>query len=285
MGALEVVAAVYVFVQPTISVCVVVLNCLLIIALAKSRSLQAPSNTVLGCLCSCDLLIGILTLFLWGLNISMTFSNSDYESRNLFSASAKVYLGFTGLSSLFMVMVSLDRYAAICHPYQYLGYSTPKLYTIISASASTVYAIVIILAYVMDNIYDVHVCSVIYAITFIATTTILIYCNWKIWRVIRRHRREIASVERHGDISSETKRYRIIIILTILYAVCKLPLIMLYLLLFIRNFGIIEPLRILGFVSDILLVLNSFLNPLVFCFRITGFRNAVKKLLCCQRPV
>ena len=290
MNGYMVTAIVYIAIQLTIAAFIVVLNSILIIALIKKRSLQTPSNAVLGFLCSSDLIVGIILLSLCFLNISMVFSQRIDEEANLFDAFAKALLGFTGLSSLFMILVNLDRYFAICHPYNYLQHATSKLYAIVSICTFLIYAFVIAVSYVTDITYGTYSRKVILAILLIVTMGFLIYCNMKILGVIRRHRREIASNERQSEeqqssFQSETKRYRIIFILIILFAICKLPYNSLYLLVSIANIRMTWHVIILLCLSDNLLLLNSILNPVVFCYRVAILRNAVKEIFCCQRPV
>ena len=95
------------FIQLSLACLIVVLNVLLIITLVKRRSLQTPSNSVLGCLCSSDLLIGVVILPLSGLDISITFGQHSAERLTLFINFAKALYGLTGLSSLFMILVNL----------------------------------------------------------------------------------------------------------------------------------------------------------------------------------
>ena len=277
-------------IAPTIAVFVVALNGIFIIVLLKNRSLQTSSNAVLGCLCSSDLLVGIFTIIVLALHNLIMYGQGSYERITLYNAFITMYLGFTGLSSLCMILVNLDRYFAICHPYKYIKYATPKLYTIVFICTCLVYALANTVSFAMDKIYRAIWEEVIFAIIFTATMTVLIYCNWKILRVIARHRREIASVERHSHgqnsgFQGETKRYRIIVILVILFAICKLPQILFYLLVFIGNLRVTLPLIIFSYVFSCLLLVNSLVNPLIFCFSVKCFCTAVKTLFCCQRAV
>ena len=278
------------FIMPTIAVFVVALNCIFIIVLLKNRSLQTSSNAVLGCLCSIDLLVGIFTIIVLALRHLIMYGQGSYERYTLYDAFFAMYFGFTGLSSLCMILVNLDRYFAICHPYKYIKYATPKLYKIVFICTCLVYALAITVSFATDNIYGIKFLYVIFAIIFTATMTVLIYCNWKILRVIARHRREIASVERNingqnSGFQGETKRYRIIVILVILFAICNLPQILSYLLFLIGSLRMTLPLIIFYNVSSFLLLVNSLVNPLVFCFSVKCFCTAVKTLFCCQRVV
>ena len=274
---------VYISIQLVLSVSVILLNGLFIISLAKTRSLHTPSNAVLGCLSLCDLLVGTLAFVLWMLQIVSiaTKQSRTYEMSIVFQG----LMSCIGYSTLFMIFVNFDRYTAICHPFKYLLHATSKLYTIISTCTFLLYAIATAVSYLLFSITNSFHREVTFAIMAIATTTILIFCNWSISRVIRRHRREISSVERNSDeqhhrFQNERKRYYVILLLVVIFAICKIPRV-------IFSFNIQRShsnmlFYILGITSNTFLLLNSLLNPIVYYFRIKLFRNAMKELLCCQ---
>ena len=271
-------------IQIVLSVSVILLNGLFIVALVKTGSLHTPSNAVLGCLCCCDLLIGTMSILLWIFSIG-SIVNSHWDNFKLLVAVFHAYMTCAGLSTIFVILVTFDRYAAICHPYKYLQYVTSKLYTIISVCTCSAFALAMTLSYILDSINSTLPRDVAYAIIVITTAIILIYCNWKILHVIRRHRREIASIgsQRNGQhvgFQSEKNRYYIILLLIILFFFCRSPRIV-WSFYFQNSNSTMS--FILGFVAScIILQLNSLLNPLVYYFRIRLFRNAMKDLLCRQ---
>ena len=281
---------VFLIIQFVLSLSVAILNGLMMVAFVKKRTLQTPSNGVLGCLCCSDLLIGILTLPIWGIYVSLALNNSFWDSKHLMISIAEAFLVFTGLSSLFMMLVTLDRFTAICHPYKYIQYAVAKRYIVTSVGICSCYVFIFGVAYAIDKLYQVHSVAIIIITVFSATSFILICCNLKIIKVIRRHRREIVSVERqinrhNNRFSRETKRYHSIVLLVILYFFCKAPHIALFLFILMQKLRFTVSLYVLAKVSDILLLLNSMCNPLVYCLSISSLRNAVKEIFCRKIPV
>ena len=291
MDWFDILVILHLIVQFLLFIFVVILNGTFMLALVKKRALHAPSNAALGCLCCSDLLIGILTMPVWALNTSIIHNESLYDSTELFVEIAKVYWIFSGFSSLFVMLVNLDRYAAICHPFTYMQHATAKLYVVTAISACAIYALMVGFAYLVDKLYDVYCTGVIYIMITSITTLILVYCTWKIFNVIRRHRREIASVENmsngqpQGRFQRETKRHHTIILLVALHFICKMPHIISYMLvnMHIVPFNIV--LLIVSAASDNLLLLNSLLNPLVYYFSVAIFRAAMKAVLRCKSSV
>ena len=269
--------------QVLISISVVFLNGVFLIALIKRRSLHTTSNAVLGCLCCSDLLIGVLSLTILPMSI-LKHIGITYDL--LYIILFNVFLLFITFSCVFIVLVNLDRYAAICHPFKYLRYATTRLCAVIATSACLLCAFVVVIAMILDKMYSTYSAAVIFVISVCAMTFILVYCNWKIIKVIRRHKREIASLSfcRHSDgFQREAKKYRITMFLVIIFIICKLPPTLFFMTFVIWKVKATLPIVIWGMLADVLLVLNSFFNPLVYYFSSSVFRNAMKEVLCGQR--
>ena len=284
MAALKSFEIVYITALLVLSISVVFLNGLFLIVLVKKSSLHTPSNTVLGCLCCNDLLMGLLPLPLLPLSILKKIG-IDFET-------VYIALFYTSLlcitfSCIFVVLANIDRYVAICHPFAYVQYATVKLSAAISCCSGLLCAIVVIIALLIDRMYSSYSAAVIFIILVCVVAFILIYCNWRIIRVIRRHRRQIASTglnddKNHSGFQREKKRYRITILLVILFVVCKLPPTLFFMTVVIWKVKSTLPITIWSMLADVLLVLNCLFNPLVYYFSIRVFRNAVKAVLCCQ---
>ena len=275
--------------QLILSTIVVFLNGPFMIALAKNSSLHTPSNAILGCLCSSDMIIGIVTFLMWSCNIPalMDISLSNFTP---LSTITQVYLVFTGFSAIFIAAVYLDRYVAICHPFKYLQYATAKMYSILSVCACFLYAVLVGISFLIDNIYNTLSIFLVVFITVSIAIIIVIYCTGRIFKVIRRHSREIASVgQLHGRQNSgyhhESKRYQLIVVLAIIFVVCNLPRIASVFVAILSGYNgkLSETISIYAVVSDGLVLLNSVINPIVYFARIRLFRNAVKEMFYCSK--
>ena len=286
MGSITTYIDIYCSVELVLSFSIILLNGIFIIAFAAKKVLHTPSNSILACLCCSDLLIGLVTLLIMSLAFSGVIADI-YDAKYIFMFN--LFVAALGISSLFMALVNLDRYFAICHPFKYLQHASPKTYTVISTSACIVFSLVIAACYILDGIY-IYLHSVILIPMLIVGTTgiIIVYSNWKILKVIRRHQREIVSIERNCNRNSvgfqrERRRYRIIVILSVVFIFCNLPPSVVYSLIIVKNIQLTGAAFYTSMVADVLLLLNSLLNPLVYCFSIRQFRTAMKSVFCCQR--
>ena len=273
--------------QLVLSITVVCLNGPFLMALLKTTSLHTPSNAALGCLCFSDFIIGTVSIILSSILSLVTFGDYLGDITKFSSVMGELYFSFVGLSALFIIAVSLDRYASICHPYKYLQYATPKLYVIISICATFSYAAIMCCLFLIFSVYAYYI-LLLMAIVLGITIVIIVFCNWRIIKVIRRHRRQIVAqitCEHHSRFDRERKRHKVIVVLVISFLICNIPIILLTVAL---PFDVpMEPpvFSLVSVFSIILVELNSIINPLVYLFRIRIFRNAVKELFCCQRQM
>ena len=117
-----------------------------------------------------------------------------------------------------------------------MQYVTIKLYAVIAICVFVTYILLMGAAIFIEMQYHANVSAAMFFTILNTTTIMLIVCNWKILKVIRRHRREIVSVERNTDrhntrFQNETNRYRVIIILVILYVCSQVPHIIAFLII------------------------------------------------------
>ena len=284
MNSMEVFVTVQKTIDIVISIIVVILNGMFMIALVKKRELHNPSNAVLGCLCLCDLLMGILSCLVSILFLVLrfrVFAEQNTIHYNILEARSI----FIALSAIFMTLVNVDRYAAICHPFKYLQYATPKRYAIISTFACLLVVVMLSSAIVFDRFYNIYSYMFVCLAAFVAIALVLIYCNFEIICVIRRHRRAVFAVScqpanEQSVLQSDAKRYRIVLLLFVIFVICKLPIIISLLLVRAFKIRLSNTLLYVLLISDTLLLLDSLINPLVYYFRLKVFRNAIKEEFC-----
>ncbi|XP_070832398.1 trace amine-associated receptor 13c-like [Chaetodon trifascialis] len=101
-------------IQPSISLLTVTLNLLVIISIAHFKQLQTPSNLLLLSLAVSDFFVGLLMFFQIVLNDGCWFfGDLMCAVYNVFN-----YI-ITSVSVGTMVLISVDRYVAICDPLHY----------------------------------------------------------------------------------------------------------------------------------------------------------------------
>lgn len=264
---------------------VILPNSLFLIALVKKRTLHVPSNMLLGFLCLSDLLLGLAVFFLVASLLPAYIMNS-VPSRMFVYRFVYTSAGLYGLSAQFLALISIDRYVAICRPFAYVKHATCKLHLTIAMFIFFFDAAIFSIWRFTETGMVIDFNTGFTTVSFILTFPPLVFCNWKIFKVIRRIRREVASVGGQQTRNQrETKRNTTVLTLVFLFFVCVAPFIVFSLIfLFGADTNNLKAKFIVTF-ALFLPLLNSLVNPLVYCFRMRSFRTAMKEALCCRWSV
>ena len=253
------------------------------ITLLKTSSLHTPSNVLLGALCVTDLLAGAICQ-----PINMVLRIQKQE--RCCSPLLRTYWFMVHMSPLnsfvFSLLITLDRYIAICHPYRYIQHASCRRYVYVTFG---LFGISMIYATVELRVYDYS------PVTFWALELVLellfivaVFITYlRIYGVVRSQRRRITGssnvfVGRQSRISirERSKTYTVGIILAIFIA-CYAPYIVysimsiLYLLGDIEDYKYIFQLEISAYY---LVLLNSCLNPVIYCAMSREIRRAAVKI-------
>lgn len=259
-------------------------NPIFLITLLKTSSLHTPSNILLGALCVTDLLAGALCQ---PINMTLRIQKQGQCCSTLLRA----YWFIVHMSPLnsfaFSLLITLDRYVAIFYPYRYIQHVTCRRYVYVTFGLFSISAIY---ATIELKFYDYS------PVTFWALELVLqmlfivaVFVTYaKIYKVVCSQRRRVAMISNALDgqqqsrisIREKSKTYTIAIILAI-FTACYAPYIaysimsILYLLGGIKDYKHLVELEICAYY---LVLLNSCLNPVVYCARSAEMRRAALKI-------
>ncbi|XP_028250382.1 trace amine-associated receptor 13c-like [Parambassis ranga] len=278
-----------------ISAITVALNMLVITSVSHFRRLHTPTNLLLLSLAVSDFNVGLMvfpgkiitTTSCWFLG---DFTCSLYKYITCLTVSASVGN---------MVMISADRYAAICDPLHYPNRITAariKLCICLCWLFSGVYSSYIVYVDSMLNVkyppcYGECLIAVNYitavidlVLVFVAPVTIIIVLYMAVFLVAvsqaRAMRSHITSINHHhhsGTLTSrksELKAARTLGILVVVFLTCYCPH---YCAALIREDS---PTTLLFLVC--LILLNSCMNPVIYALFYPWFRKAVKHIVTLQ---
>ena len=286
-------------------------NSIFMLTLIKNKKLHTPSNMLLGGLCFSDLLVGYLLQpmylgFYFKVELQRTAPTDMSPIRD------KIYTVGTitiALSFLFAVIISVDRYVAICHPYRYHALASCKTHIWIAVLSSMTWTIVPIIFHVIDE--KVILAGITLLIIIIGIFLIL-FSYYKIYSVIKKQTNSIhtlGTIERKDGLHETTdgphekkegpherqkeaekrKRERdrtsMIKIIFLGQFICFAPYFMLTIyFLATSSICLDTPTKlILDLWAIFLLLGNSFVNPIIYCFKYKMFRNSALRLLCGNR--
>ena len=256
-------------------------NLLVLVTIWRSPNLQSPSNTLLCGLAISDLCIGLLSepLFI-GLQVELL--ENSLASCVLPTVYAIISTFFAEITLFTVTAISIDRYLAIHFHLRYAEVVTEKKAMI------TVFCFWLIsgLHSVTWNLGFVTFCEVVAVIGTLCLVAVSF--TWiKIYRVMRLHQAQIqdqmnAAQGHQFNMVSFRKSVANTMIILFIVLICHFP----YLLSsVIIAFNVYSPTYIFVIFINSLMLVNSSVNPLLYCWRYRDIRAAAKHTLlklCCQ---
>ena len=265
---------------------VILLNAIVIVVIKTKQRLQTRSNILLASLAGTDLAMGLTAQPAF---IATVISRLVYGSLSVFDTSRLldntknaifVVLGFASIFHL--VLISADRFVAMKYSLRYDTIVTKFRITVAAACGwlfPVIYVFIrfIVLPEIIPKIMLVHF---VVAICLL----VIIYCHGSVYFICRRHLIEIKSTQPSQEATAkfleDKKAWKTTGIIVGGLFMCYIPE-----LLFALIFEILPAYKkILDtlFPSSFrfsFVVLNSLLNPVIYCWRSTAIRKAMLQLL------
>ena len=265
-------------------------NGIFMLTLIKYSVLHTPSNMLLAALCFSDLLVGFVLhpmhlSFFFKLEVQCIY---DFSHRQITFTVANIFIG---MSFLFGVIVSLDRYVAICHPYQYHTSASCKTHICIAILAAMT---LVTVGATLNHFISWQSFFARFSIAFLVTGIVLILFSYhKIFCVIRRQNNSVHTLgtiggavrteqrREGGRRRHERNRARMIMIILVCQFVSFSPYVglMSYLMVMSRFFLETSFKFILDIWVNFFLLANSLINPIIYCLKSKTIRDSTFQLL------
>jgi len=272
-----------------LSISAILGNVLIIVALQRVTSIHPPSKLLLACLASTDLCVGLITQPLYiAYRMSSEYSKHCHYLRILFNTVGSI---FCGVSLLTLTAISVDRLLALLLRLRYRQAVTLRRVRLLVAAfwfSSTAIALTVIYSF---RIAVIFVCIVL--LTCIVTSTL---CYTKIYLTLRHHQTHVQGHVQQGQPSGEgvtlnIARYRKTVSTALLVQVTLLACYLPYAIsvgAFVNTGSQTLSVNFSWAVTVTLLLFNSTLNPLLYCWKMREVRKAVMdtmKQVCCSSQV
>ena len=228
-----------------------------------------------------DLMLGAITLpfYIFVNGGYYQLWTAKYDSEHM--AYKIFYASFDNIfllgSYISAASISCERFYAVFWPFKHRSLST-RTYRITIFSIWTfavLLSTLIILIYVSSSF---ETGLYVFIPVVLGLTIIICVCNIAIWRNF--HHESVASQHRSGA-SPNRRLTKTLLLMSTLALVCWLPLIILNILIYITKTSI--PWKFY-FMVNILNYSNSFVNPIVYVFRIPEFQQALRSCCTKRRP-
>ena len=252
----------------------ILLNLLVMIAVKTKARLQRKSNIALACLASTDLMVGLVAQ---PLLIAVMVNLSGVCSLQI---AVKIFANFFCFASFtHLFLITMDRCIAITYPFIYIQTVTKARVLIGSALAWALTVIIHIVFFIDDGLFE----SII-SVLGTALIVIILLCNAIVYREARRHEKQIASQQvddaTRENFLSQNRAFKLTLTIIVLVIISYLPTVSFRRLREpLKNIVNLDKLWAIHVAVSTLVILNSFVNPLVYYLRVRQFRVALIELL------
>ena len=253
-------------------------NFLIVFAIGKTQDLHSPSFVLLGCLAVSDLLVGLICQPLFVAHKIAEFKESFDAFCTLKMLQSLSNWITAGVSFFNLAAISIDRLLALT---LHLRYNTIVTVPRVLQSSFVIWILMIAVnalrIWMGNKWYSIPI--VMGCLTFLVTTTSI----FRIFQIVRRHQRQIndqtvaVSHLRANTVNKRRKSAVTVLyiygLFIIFYLPFMVPLVMEVIIGFTRTVRITYDYAVTA------IFINSCLNPLVYCWRISEIRRAVKNIL------
>ena len=254
------------------SVLIIAGNLLTLVLFTVTKPLRRKSLFLVINMAFADLLLGTFSVPFY-----IYFTGGVYQ---LWTAKYGFYLVvFSCIDAIFSfgsflsaAVISCERLYAVYCPFKHRLLST-KTYRIAIFILWTCASLLSTILHLLAKFTSVRSTGYVLVLVHLGLTVIICVCNIAIWRNFKHQ--SIDSQHRNG--ASRSRRLtKTLLLVSILALLCWLPLIILNVLIYITEASI--PWKFYH-MANILNYSNSFVNPIVYVFRIPEFQQALR--LCC----
>lgn len=259
----------------------VIFNTVAILALRRTLSLSKNFKILLLNLAVTDAGVGLISQPLNLAILIMDIENHHFKYR---AEIEKIHLSTTFLlcvaSFLGVTAVAADRFLAV---YLHLRYEELVTNKRVASAVTAVWTVGVIIA--LLRVWNLTIGFVIIATFLMICLTVIALFYFKLHLVVKYHTEQIMAQqiqcrennEELERLNAERQKRSAFMIFYVYLAllICYLP-VTIFKTLYLLD---IEVPPIVGVVCDILFVLNSSLNPLIYCWKIKHIRHAARAIL------
>ena len=241
------------------------LNGLVIIAVKTKIRLKTKSNIALACL-----------------NIVVLQQETSYTYCLIRQLSSAVLTVLARATILHLALMYLDRYIAIKHPYRYTNMVTA---TRLLRSSVFVWIVALLSTGTSFLTKNIPLSQLIKVSMIIMSSgvAIIIFCQAALYYETRRHEKQIAANQVSEDnkrkFLTEKKALKLTTTVLLVLVLTYLPLIVVTILYGISFIESLNTVHIASTIVVFLVLINSLINPVIYCIRRRQFRIAFIEIL------
>ena len=259
----------------------ILLNLLVMAAVATKGRLQRMSNIALACLATADLMVGIKCQ-----PLMIAFTITTLQGKIL-SETCSIQIAAKSCNNLFissslvhLVLMSVDRYLAIMYPYRYMSIVT-KFRLLVASVIAWIFCSLFQLLKLFHNPTRLWFANKLLVVPFLVVIAV---CHALVYKETRRHEQQITaqqvSPEARQNFLKEKRALKLTATVLSVFIFCYLPIISFRTARNgLKSILSLDVIYAVHFATICLVTVNSLINPIIYCAKQRQFRVAFIELL------
>lgn len=261
--------------------CAIAANVMVFLGILRKPDLRNVYNTSILFLATSDLLTGLITLpaFVVYQGSKLTKPEEEFSCAALLLYTFTTFL-FTGLSVITIILITLERYVAIFHPFKYRDYVTKRRIAVIFSIMWTLWTVFITLARFSPGA-SAGMYSAIAAALLIPCILLTTFVYCKVYLLTRRVRRSIGHELqglRNAEDIQETKSSRTVAYLAGALVLCFVPTLAIAAVYKAGSVNMNYFYHLLYPLTDTAALLTPLFDPVIYVLRSSNVRRSLREM-------
>ena len=258
--------------------CAIVANVMVFLGILRKSDLRNVYNTSILFLATSDLLTGLITMptFLVYQGSKLVKREDEFSCTALVLYTFTTFL-FTGLSVVTIILITLERYLAIFHPFKYRDYVTKRRIAVAISVVWIVWTAFIILARLSPGA-SAGMYSAIAAAMLVPCILLTFFVYCKVYVLTRRVRLSIGhelSGPRNAEDIQETKSSRTVAYIAFAVVLCFAPTLAIAVAYQTHSISLNYFYHLLYPLTDTAVLLTPIFDPVIYVLRSSNVRRSL----------
>lgn len=259
------------------------LNVLVIMALKTNSRMRAnKSYILLASLATTDLMVGVIVQPLFtALLITIVQGQTTTKACTLQNVTQSLTNVLCDTSLIHLALISGERYLAMKHTFSYNTGLVTEARLLTCSALAWLFSLILHIPLIIDS----KVFLITNNIFIVLSLAIIIFCQITVYCEVRRHEKQLSTQqvteEARQKFLKDKKAFRLTSMIVSTLFICYLPVcVFRVILLNFRSIMSIQTMYACFFTAVWVAILNSFLNPIIYSFRMRQFRVAFVDFRC-----
>ena len=259
------------------------LNVLVIMATKTNSQMRANKSCILlACLATTDLMVGVIVQPMFtALMVTIVRGEATTKTCTLQRVAQFFTSVLCNTSLIHLALISGERYLAIMYTFSFNTGLVTEVRLLICSALAWLFSLILHIPLIIEG----NLFFIINNTFVVLTIAITVFCQITVYREVRRHEKQLSTQqvteEARQKFLKDKKAFKLTALIFSLLFICYIPVsVCRGILINYRIIMSIQTLYACFFTAVWLVILNSFLNPVIYSVRMRQFRVAFVELTC-----